>query len=184
VPTCFTVLRKRRESWPSAQTRSVRIKEANSEWVAKLAVDDAHPQDVNAGKCSVRAWETSIDERRRIIHSDDYASTVERGESQFRDKKSYKQKNVDAFLVLQLEMASYIRFAKFIQLKPPMKQKSASQSGFFNLRVLIRLSIAWPAFFWASSPRRRKYGLPATRGRGILMTLPPPLPLTAQEMFM
>lgn len=41
--------------------RSVRIKEANSEWVAKLAVDDADPQDVNAGKCLVRAWETSVD---------------------------------------------------------------------------------------------------------------------------
>jgi hypothetical protein len=51
---------------PTAQIRalddkSVRIKEANCEWVAKLAVDDAGPQDVNAGKCSVRAWETSID---------------------------------------------------------------------------------------------------------------------------
>ena len=41
--------------------KSVRIKEADGEWVAKLAVDDADPQDVNAGKCSVRAWQTSID---------------------------------------------------------------------------------------------------------------------------
>lgn len=43
--------------------RSIRIKEADSEWDAKLAVDfDADPRSVNVGKCSVKAWLSSFDD--------------------------------------------------------------------------------------------------------------------------
>lgn len=42
--------------------KPVRIKEVGSEWDAKLAVEDADPRSVVAGKCSVRAWQAPIED--------------------------------------------------------------------------------------------------------------------------
>jgi len=103
-----------------------------------------------------------------------------------------KQKVLTRFAVSVRSNALDFALHSFHSLHAPMKNNFTSrllrrrlgERGFFNLRVLIACFIILAATFSPSSPRHRKYGLNATMGPGMVVTLPMPLPLTAQAMSM